>query len=357
MADDYQDRTEQPTPKRRQEARRKGMVARSRDLSSALVLLSGLLILGLWSGVMGRKTMEMLKVWLTNLRPGLVTQNHLPVLLANCGLAMAGLVAPVFLGLAVTAVLANYLQVGWLFAPERLTPDLSRVQLFAGLKRLFSLHSLVLLASSLLKVILIGVVVYVTLKGEWLQLLPLLNQEVGQIVGYLEAAGWRISGRIILAFLALGVLDFFYQRHRHEKSLKMTKQEVREEMRQMEGDPKVKARIRSIMRQLATKRMMAKVPTADVVVTNPTRLAVALKYDGSRMLAPEVVAKGQGFIALKIIALAQEAGVPLVENRPLAQSLFKQVEVGQAIPTTLYRAVAEVLAYVYSLRAAAGGRS
>jgi flagellar biosynthetic protein FlhB len=135
----------------------------------------------------------------------------------------------------------------------------------------------------------------------------------------------------------------------------MTKQEVKDEMRQTEGDPKVKARIKSLMRQVATKRMIADVPTADVVVTNPTHVAVALKYDSATMVAPRVVAKGQGFIALKIIAMAQEAGVPRVENRPLARSLYKMVEVGRSIPTELYRAVAEVLAYIYKLRGAAQG--
>ncbi len=355
MADDYQDRTEQPTPKRRAEARRKGMVPRSRDLSSACVLLSGLLFLTLLAPGIGRQMMAMCKGWLANLQPGLVTAAQMPVLLANFGLIVGGAMAPLLLGLAIAAVVANYLQVGWVFAPERLAPDVSRLQFFSGLRRLFSLNSLVLLASSLLKVTVIFLVVYLTLTKELKNLLPLLHQEVGQILLYLEAVGGRIATRIILAFLVLGVLDYLYQRHRHEKSLKMTKQEVRDEMRQVEGDPKVKARIRSIMRQLATKRMMAQVPKADVVVTNPTRLAVALQYDGTRMLAPEVVAKGRGFIALKIIALAQESKVPLVENRPLAQTLYKKVEVGQPIPTTLYRAVAEVLAYVYGLRAAAGG--
>jgi flagellar biosynthetic protein FlhB len=158
-----------------------------------------------------------------------------------------------------------------------------------------------------------------------------------------------------VALLVLGILDYVYQRWRMEKSLKMTKQEVRDEMRQTEGDPKVKARIRSIMRDMAAKRMMAQVPKADVVVTNPTRLAVALRYDNTDMVAPQVVAKGRGFVALKIIDVAREAGVPVVENKGLARSLFRLVEVGDAVPTSLYRAVAEVLAYIYSLKAASGG--
>jgi flagellar biosynthetic protein FlhB len=178
---------------------------------------------------------------------------------------------------------------------------------------------------------------------------------VGQVVLHLTGTAFRVAARIILALLVLGALDYLYQRYRFEKNLRMTKQEVKDEMRQVEGDPKVKARIKSIMRQMATKRMIAEVPQADVVVTNPTHIAVALRYDSANMIAPQVVAKGRGFIALKIIALAQESGVPRVENRGLARSLFKMVEVGKSIPTSLYRAVAEVLAYIYRLRSAAGG--
>ncbi len=356
MAEDYQDRTEQPTPKRRAEAREKGMIARSRDLNGALVLLTALGLLSLWGPHMGRRSLVLFQVWLSDLKPGLISPAQVPVILYKFGAALGSLLWPVFLSLAVASVAANYLQGGWIFAPSRLAPDFSRLNLLSGLPRLFSGNSLVQLANSLAKVTVIGLVVYLTLKDELSLLLPLLYQDTGQFLLFLKSAALRISGKIVVALLVLGVLDFLYQRYQHEKKLKMTKQEVRDEMRQVEGDPKVKARIRGIMRQRAMKRMMAEVPQADVVVTNPTHLAVALKYDSGTMMAPQVVAKGRGFIALKIVALAQEARVPVVENRPLAQSLFKLVEVGQSIPISLYKAVAEVLAYIYSLRASAGGR-
>jgi flagellar biosynthetic protein FlhB len=246
-------------------------------------------------------------------------------------------------------------QVGNIFSTKVLVPDLSRLQLFQGLKRIFSGNSLVELGKSIAKILIIGSVAYYSVKKELPYLLPLLDQEVGQIVLYLAGAVFRITGRIVIALVVLAAGDYFYQRYRFEKNLKMTKQEVKDEMRQVEGDPKVKARMRSIMRQMANKRMMTEVATADVVITNPTHVAVALKYDAT-MIAPQVVAKGQGFIAQKIIALAQEAGVPRVENRELARSLYRLVEVGKTIPTSLYRAVAEVLAYVYRLRGAAGGK-
>ncbi|MEW6658400.1 MAG: flagellar biosynthesis protein FlhB [Thermodesulfobacteriota bacterium] len=355
MADDFQDKTEKPTPKRRAKAREKGQVARSKDLSTALVLLIGLLCLVLWGPVLGRKTMEMLRVWLGQIRPGLVGPNQVSSLFMTFGLTMGGLLTPIFISLSAAAVLGNYAQVGRIFSTERITPDLSRLQFFKGFQRLFSPNTVVELAKSLAKIAIIGLVAYFSVKRELPGVMPLLDQSVGQILLYLSGTVFRVSIRIILALMALGALDYLYQRYRFEKDLKMTKQEVKDEMRQAEGDPKVKARIKSLMRQMATKRMIAEVPNADVVVTNPTHYAVALKYDSANMIAPQVVAKGRGFLALKIIAVAQEAGVPRVENRSLARSLYRLVEVGKSIPTSLYRAVAEVLAYIYRLRGAAGG--
>jgi flagellar biosynthetic protein FlhB len=356
MADEaYQDRTEQPTPKRRTEAREKGQIPRSRDLSTSLVLITSLFLLMVWGSWLGLRSAAMVKQCLASLRPETLSTAHLQLLFLHFAGLLATLLAPILLGLFLASILANYIQGGWVFATQRLHPDLSRVQLFAGLKRLFSGNSLVELAKSLAKVTLISVVAYYSFLKQLPHLLPLLRQEAGQLAFYLQSSALAVASWIIVALLVLGFLDYLYQRYRHEKSLRMTKQEVKDEMRQAEGDPRVKARLRSLMRQLATKRMMAEVATADVVITNPTHFAVALKYDGAAMIAPQVVAKGQGFVALKIIALAQEAGVPRVENQSLAQSLYRLVEVGEVIPLSLYRAVAEVLAYIYGLRAQARG--
>jgi|UniRef100_A0A7V6DNL2 flagellar biosynthetic protein FlhB len=356
MADEaYHDRTEEPTPKRQAEARKKGQIARSRDLSASLVLLSSLGVLTFWSASMGIKIAALVRTSLEQLRPGLVTPASVSTLALRSGLAMGQILAPVWLCLIVTAIAANCLQGGWIFSTERLTPDLTRIQLFGGLKRLFSGKSLVELAKSLAKVCFIGLLMYSFFKSRVMNFLTLTHQDTGQLLSLLESTSLQLSGKVILLLLFLGALDYFYQRYSFTKNLRMTKQEVKDEMRQVEGDPRVKARMRSLMRQLASRRMMAAVPEADVVVTNPTRLAIALRYDSATMIAPQVVAKGRGFVALKIIALAQEFGVPRVENRPLARSLFRQVEVGETIPTSLYRAAAEVLAYIYSLKAAAGG--
>jgi flagellar biosynthesis protein FlhB len=356
MAEDsYQDRTEQPTPKRRSEAREKGRVARSKDLSAAVVLITGLGVLALGISSMGTKSAALVRSSLEGLRPGLVTPDYLQALFLNYGLVSGQILAPLWICLIVTAILGNYVQTGWIFSPGRLVPDFSRLGFFAGFKRLFSATSLVELAKSLAKIGFIGIVVFYFFKDHLISLFPLVHQDTSQLVTHLKAGSFQISVRVVLLLLALGILDYFYQRYSYEKSLRMTKQEVKDEMRQVEGDPRMKARLKSLMRQLASRRMMAEVPQADVVVTNPTRLAIALQYDSATMVAPKVVAKGRGFVALKIMALAQEAGVPRVENRELARGLFRLVEVGETIPSSLYRAVAEVLAYIYSLKAAAGG--
>jgi len=357
MSEDFQDKTEKPTPKRRSEARKKGEVAKSKDLSAAFVLLVSLAALAIWGPNLGRKIMEMLKVSLGQLRPGIVGVNQVSAVFTNFSLTLMGLLMPILLTISVAAIVANYAQVGKIYSTERITPDLSRVFSFKGVKRLVSASSLVELLKSILKIAIIGVVAYYSVKREIPGFLPLLDQEVGQVLLSMTGTAFRVSIRIVMALLVLGALDYLYQRYRFEKGLKMTKQEIKDEMRNAEGDPKVKARIRSLMHQMATKQMMADVPEADVVITNPTHVAVALKYDSATMVAPQVVAKGRGFIALKIIAIAQEAGVPRVENRPLARSLYKMVEVGKGIPTELYRAVAEVLAYIFRLRGAAQGRA
>jgi flagellar biosynthetic protein FlhB len=351
----FHDRTEEPTPKRKSEARKKGQVARSRDLTASLVLITSLGVMALWSSSMGTKSAVLMRSSLEGLKPGLVTPTLVPALFLKYGLAMGQILAPLWLALVVTAILANYLQGGWIFSVSRVSPDFSRLQFLNGFKRLFSGTSLVELAKSLAKVICIGLVVYSFMKSRLLGLFPLVHQDTGQLLANLKSTSFEISARVIFLLMALGIADYFYQRYKFQRSLRMTKQEVKDESRQAEGDPRVKARLKSLMRQLASRRMLAAVPEADVIVTNPTHLAVALKYDSATMIAPLVVAKGRGFVAQKIMALALEAGVPRVENRELARSLFRAVEVGGTIPTSLYRAAAEVLAYIYSLKAAAGG--
>ncbi len=356
MADDVsQERTEQPTPKRREEARKEGRIARSRDLGAALVLVGALGIMAFWAPWAAVLSQHLLRSGLQDLAPGQLHPASLLQLWLRVGRSLALVLGPFLGSLLFVSLAANFIQGGWLFSPQRLAPDFSRLNPLVGLKKLCSGTTLVELGKALVKVMIIGLVAYVSLRPLVAHLPALVLAETAHLGGFLNQQAIGVAWPILLGLLGAGGLDYLLQRFRFERGLRMTKQEVKEELRQTEGDPRVRARLRSLMRQVTTKRMMAQVPQADVVITNPTHVAVALKYDGAVMVAPRVVAKGQGFVALKIMALAHEAKIPMVQNIALARALYKAVEVGDFIPTSLYRAVAEVLAYVYSLRVAAGG--
>jgi flagellar biosynthetic protein FlhB len=218
------------------------------------------------------------------------------------------------------------------------------------MKRFLSVRALVELGKSLLKIMFIGSIVYVLVKSDMKIFPSLINQEVRQLLSFIAQKSLKICFFVCLAMLILAILDYIYQRWQFEKDLKMSKQEVKDEQRQIYGDPKVKARIRGVQMEMARRRMMDAVPEADVVITNPTRLAIALKFDPTEMIAPRVLAKGAGFIARRIREIAEENQVPLIEEKSLARGLYKLVEIGDYIPAELYRAVAEVLAYVYRLK-------
>ena len=218
------------------------------------------------------------------------------------------------------------------------------------MKKFVSLRSLIELIKSFLKILYIGVIAWFVLRGELDSLPALIDMSVGQILGFIGMTSLKVMFYVSLAMAVLAAVDFAYQRWQHHKDLMMTKQEVKDEYKQAEGDPKVKGRIRQMQRQMASRRMMAAVPNADVVITNPTHLAIAIQYNAEEMFAPQIVAKGAGLVAERIKAIALEHDVPVVENKPLARTLFKSTEVGDAVPAELYRAVAEVLAYVYRLK-------
>ena len=254
------------------------------------------------------------------------------------------------LGVAAAAVLSNYIQVGSLFSWEAVQPDFAKINPWKGLGRLFSRQAAAELAKSIFKFAIIGWVAYATIRAEWAQIVSLWNLEAGQIFRYVGQVSFQLFLKTVLVMAALAGLDYAFQRWSYEKSLRMTRREVQDEFKQTEGDPLIKSRIRSIQRELARRRMMAEVPKADVIITNPTHLAVALQYQYKDMSAPKVVAKGAELVAEKIKEIAKAHGVPLVENKPLAQALYKTVDLGQTIPSSLYRAVADILAYVYRLR-------
>jgi flagellar biosynthetic protein FlhB len=259
-------------------------------------------------------------------------------------------VLPIMLAIVVVAILANCLQVGAVWSVEPLAPKASKIDPLEGAKRIFSKRSFVELAKSLAKIIIVGWAAFSVLDEEIGRLGQLMYQENVQIMRYLGETSFKVMTRSCYIIAILALLDYLYQRWEFEQNIKMTKQEVKEEFKQTEGDPLVKARIRSIQREMARRRMMEEVKKADVIITNPTHISVALRYDVATMTAPKVVAKGAEKLAFRIREVAQAHRVPLVENKGLAQNLYKSVDIGREIPSELYRAVAEVLAYVYGLK-------
>ena len=359
MAEDsLQERTEQATPKRREDARRKGQVARSREVTAASVMLMGLLLFYMLGGYIYLQTAAMLRGYLGHLAVEL-TAHEAAQMLGRSMLSFLAICWPFMVGLSVAALLSGYLQVGSAASAEQLKPDLDKINPIKGFQRLFSKHGLVELVKSLLKIGIVGYVAWCVVKGEMANLVPLAERGVWQIASYIGLVSLRMALWTTLVMAVLAGLDYGFQRWQHERQLMMTRQELKEEFKQTEGDPLIKSRIKALQREMARRRMMADVPKADVVVTNPTELAVALRYAAAEMKAPQVVAKGAGFVARRIRQIAAESGVPIVEDKPLAQALYKTVELGREIPYTLYAAVAEVLAYVYRLkgrRAPAGAR-
>jgi flagellar biosynthesis protein FlhB len=351
--DQSQDKTEQPTGKKLADARQKGNVAQSREIPSVLILSGGLGVFffgGSW--MLGRLTDIMRGIYQ---RVG--SQNMLPENMHSLfwELFTHSLVTliPLMLIVMTAGVVGNVAQFGFLITGEKLTPDLTKLNPLSGIKRLFSLRSLVELVKSIIKLTIIGGVAYIVINRYLDQIPGLMQLSVGGIVGFIGQVSFQLGLYTCMVLFVMAMADFSYSKWQHNRDLKMTKQEVKDEHKQSEGDPSVKARIRSIQREMARRRMMEAVPEATVVITNPTHLAIALKYDDG-MHAPQVIAKGAGFVAQKIKSIAAENDIPLVENKPLARTMYKSIEIGDFIPADLYRAVAEILAYVYRLKGMAG---
>jgi flagellar biosynthetic protein FlhB len=346
----FQERTEQATPRRREEARNQGQAARSAELSSVAILLAGLLAL---SGLGAYMYRGLAQFTVQMLSDGFTVQLDLanvPSYIMDWAGATTRIAAPLIVVLAAVALLVNFAQVGAVFTAKPLAPKFNRISPLNGIKRLFSGRGLVELVKSLFKIAIIVYITYLTINSEAENYIRFLDLEVGQIFAFSGELVLKLGYRILVALLVLSVLDYAFQRWEFEKSLRMSRQEIKEEFKQQEGDPQVRARIRSLQREMSRRRMMDDVPKADVVVTNPTHIAVALRYDPENMAAPQVVAKGQRLIAEKIKEMARQAGVPLVEDKPLARALFKAAQVGDTIPEELFKAVAQVLAFVYQLK-------
>jgi flagellar biosynthetic protein FlhB len=350
MAENDGDKTEAPTPRRRLEAREQGNIARSHDLTSSALLIGGLLMMK-WFGpalILALRDV-MLKLLSAASMSDLGTQ-HIADQVVFCLARVAAALAPLLGGAMFLVIVVNLAQVGLNFSPQRLAINFAALNPARGFNKIFGIRqSGPQLLLNLLKVTLVALVGWSAIAGRLGQIIAVQQLAYLQIFALGADLVFAIGMRVGVLLFILAILDYVYQRFRVERSLRMSKQEVKDEMRSMDGDPIVKNRRRQIRLQRAMQRLKKEVPTADVIVTNPTHFAVALKYEQSKMRAPKVIAKGVDFLALRIRQLASDAGIPLIERPPLARAIYRMVEVGEEIPEELYAAVAEILAYVYEL--------
>jgi len=348
MADNDQERTEQATSRRREQARQEGNFASSKEVSTLFMVGAGVLVLyfaGLWmfSGLADvmRKCFHLYR--------GELTVRELHAIFKDLSFSFLMIIAPALL-IPILGAVSYVLQNGVNFTAKPLAPDFKKINPLSGFKKIVSVNALAELVKSVLKISVLTWVVFVAVRKEWANMPMLIDMEVAASFAYIAKVSFTIMVKTVWVLVVIAVLDYAYQRWNFEKGLRMSKEEIKEEMKETEGDPIIKARIKSMQREMARKRMMADVPKADVVITNPTHIAVAIRYDREKGNAPVVVAKGAGFVAEKIRELARKSAVPVLENKPLARTLYKTVKVGMEIPASLYKAVAEVLAYVYRLR-------
>jgi flagellar biosynthetic protein FlhB len=340
-------KTEKATPKKRDDARKKGQVAKSADLNGAAVMLAGLMALGAFGGGIAVRLQETLRTGIVSIaQPQVVDRQSVGPILTDAVRDVGLAVAPIAAACLVAGVIVSTLQVGLKPSLKAAAPDPKRINPLQGLKQMLGPNALVEGGKSIAKVGVVAAIVAAALLPELPTLGSLVGMTPAQLAEHLSSKVMAIAQRAAVAYLLIGVIDVVWQRYRHEKQLRMDKQEVKDEMKEQALPAEVRAAIRRRQMSAARARMMAAVPEADVVVTNPTHFSVALKYDSGR-LAPEVVAKGQDLLALRIRELARDSGVPVVPDPPLARALYASVEVGRQIPEELYAGVAQVLAYVY----------
>lgn len=347
-----QEKTERATPRKRQKARERGQVFSSRELISSAVLLTGFAILNL----LGSNIIDNLTAYLTSTWQELLNKEDLYTIpgiqktFVEAAIFISKIMAPLLFGIMFMGVLTTFLQTGAVLSLEPIIPKIERINPFEGIKRIFSRRSLMELLKSTAKIIIIGYLIYGGIY-KIKDIIPLmLDMDIYSSFEMLTNISFNIGIKAGIALFVLSIFDYVYQWYEYETGLMMSKEDIKEEFKEVEGNPQTKSRIKQIQRRMARSRMMNDVKKADVVITNPTHLAIALAYDASVNPAPIVLAKGSDRIAEKIKQIAEQEDIPIVENKPLAQVLYKSVEIGDVIPENLYHAVAEVLAFVYSLK-------
>lgn len=350
MADDMGEKTEEPTSKKLDDARNKGNVPKSQDLTAAIIMSGVTVLLILLAPFVAR---SLVQVTYLNLHPETITYDLtvpalLPALFNTAG-HVAVAVVPAFLIMALVGALANIFQVGLLITGEPLKPSLNKINPGKGIKKLFSLKSIVKASLDIGKFVAITVVVVLYIDSRFEDVTAITLLPIHAAVTLAGRMVVELAALVVFVLIVLGVLDFTYQKYQHTKDLRMSKQEVKDERKSTEGDMEMKGRRMKMAREMAAQRLGSSVPTADVVVTNPTHYSIALKYDPKTMAAPTVVAKGADFIALRIRQIANQHDIPIIERPPLARALYSQCDPGQQVPIQHFEAVAEILAYVYRL--------
>lgn len=350
------EKTEPATPKKLDDARKEGQVAKSREIANGFGLLFLFLILKFWVGNMANQLLrvfpnmydripQMVVFW-----RGFMPETETKLLLRDMILNIVIIIAPILLIGFMVAFLCDVAQVGWKPTSKPMMPKLNKINPISGFKRIFSINTLAELFKSLLKIGIIGYICYTYLQGKWPLLFLLYEMPLTQAIGLVAETVTDLGIRVSVFYMVVAIADFVYQKVKFSRDMRMTKQEIKEEYKQSEGDPQIKGKIRQKMREVSQRRMMQNLPQADVVITNPTHYAVAIKYDPAVADAPIVLAKGEDFLAAKIKEVAREHKIEIVENKPLARMLYANVDVGQTVPPELYQAVAEVLAFVYQLQ-------
>lgn len=343
------EKTEKATPKKRQDERKKGKVAKSQDVNTAILLLFSFSILFIFGGMMKESMMTLYRQTFTEFIHWDLTENSVHQIFSGASIEVAKMLAPIVLIVIVAGLASNLVQVGFLFTTEPLKFDLKKIDPIQGAKRIFSIRAIVELLKSLLKIVFIATVTFAIIWNFKDEMMMMAFKDIEGALSFFGKTTIIMGISATIALLFLSVFDYAYQRYDFEKNMRMSKQDIKDEHKNIEGDPLIKSKIKEKQRQMAMRRMMSEVPTADVVITNPTHYAVAIKYDEDKAAAPYIVAKGTDQIALKIREIAKKNDVVTVENRPLARSLYSEAEIGDLIPEHFFKAIAEILAYVYRL--------
>jgi flagellar biosynthetic protein FlhB len=347
---DDQDKTEEPSQYRLEKSREKGDVVSSKDLTGIMVVTAAIGTLLFTGTYMLEEIWTIAEVVLSSNLETTFTQKGILAIFNKSIFSFLKIMAPLFLMLMIVGFLGQVMQIGVIYAPELITLKLERINPQKGLGRIFSSKSLFEFFKGLVKFILVFSVTYMMLNKSILEVNGMIQSELPASLAFMKSMVMGLISAILMTFAFIAMIDFTYEKWTYLQRMKMSKQEVKEEMKEREGSPEIRSRIKSVQREMAKKRMMKELPKADVVVTNPTHYSVALKYNRDKMVAPMVVAKGVDQLAFQIREIAKKHDIPLVENVPLARTLYSTVKVGEAVPRDLYKAVAEVLAFVYKLK-------